>query len=439
MNEERKTELGNLLGRAVHDIGEPSFGANMMRILELIPISEYKSQASSQNQNMRNYMEFSFHRRIQNNALKENLIDFIDDALPKHAHSGKIEVGLAVERVFKEYNVWHPITSDSILWRLLQLSVFRGIKKAVRGFESLVEEKWVPFQHMAVMLGIKIEGEIQVYDGIRLIPTPSKISELPGYLPIYPITEYEKQKLCSKTIISVDYSGRILFNKSGKACPPSPLGKLRSVDREYFSIETFSIILSLVCNHAIQPSTLWEHCDIDEYLLASPITCSMFYPYRERWNSTPDISITYPQIQNAKYLYDKHNRLSTRVISMISVAIRRWIEAKIHLNPVDKIIDYGIALESLYCNEDDERNISAKLSRRAAKYLANNEREEKDLKETFKYIYNARSKAVHTGKLVNVSKPEKIVSDSGFTNQANDLCLKSIIKIIESGEIPDRF
>ena len=440
MNEARKTELGNLLDRAVRDINKNFSYALQMQARKLIPISEYKNQPSNKNRNTQNYMHSHFHPNVNDFALEKELIGFIDNELSKHVHNGAMEVAIEIEIDSPlEKNTWNTITSNNILSCLLKVSFFRGIKKAVHGFENLIEEKRISFQYMALMQGIKVESEIQVYNGIRLIPMPSLTSEFPGYLPTFFNVTHENEKFRSKTIISMDYSTHILFNKSGAISPPRLLGKLESADKVVFNLEIFSKMLSLVCNHIIQPSTLWKYYDIDEYLLAHPVTCSRFYPHREYWAPNRDISITDLQIRRATSLYDKYTRISIKNMSMLDVAMRRWAIARQNKNLVDTIIDYGTTLESLYCDENDHRNISAKLSRRAAVYLANSEEEKKALKKTFKKIYDVRSKAVHVGKLASSKKEENEIMINGIIGKAHDLCSQTIIKIIESGKIPDKF
>ena len=64
---------------------------------------------------------------------------------------------------------------------------------------------------------------------------------------------------------------------------------------------------------------------------------------------------------------------------------------------VDKMIDLGIALESLYLS--GRKNLSLKFRRRASWFLKKDEADRKALKKRFKKVYDLRCDAVHEGKL----------------------------------------
>ena len=105
------------------------------------------------------------------------------------------------------------------------------------------------------------------------------------------------------------------------------------------------------------------------------------------------------------------------------------------VNPIDKIIDLGISLESLYV-PDAQGEVNLRFSLHAAWHLGKNEATREKLRDEFRQIYAARSDVVHTGRLRG-ERAKSSFDVSQFVNRAQDLCWKGIVSIIEAGEIPD--
>jgi len=136
--------------------------------------------------------------------------------------------------------------------------------------------------------------------------------------------------------------------------------------------------------------------------------------------------------------------LNSNVAGKLQIPIDRWIKSKAEWNPVDKIIDLGIAFEALYLSDISEpTELSYRLRLHAAWHLKKKKEDRKALMKEFTEIYKWRSSAVHKGKL-----PEKKISKNKkrpytqeeveeFIERAHDLCRESIIKIIEAGKFPD--
>jgi len=146
-----------------------------------------------------------------------------------------------------------------------------------------------------------------------------------------------------------------------------------------------------------------------------------------------------PKIDQAKYLYKILVNLDSSVEEKLKIPIDRWIKSKAEKNSVDKMIDLGIAFESIYLSDIDAKTeLSFRLSLYASWYLGENAEHRSLLIEEFKAIYNYRSKAVHSGKLGKTVKVAgKSIPILTFIKTSQDLCRKSIIKILEEGEFPD--
>lgn len=160
-------------------------------------------------------------------------------------------------------------------------------------------------------------------------------------------------------------------------------------------------------------------------------------------------------VEEGKCLYKRLGNLGSDVRWKLHIPINRWIKSHAEQNAmfdrvidpeirpedipgspttltVDKMIDLGIAFESLYVPSSSS-NKSRDLRNRASEYLAESEDCQKRLKAILKEIYSWRSRAVHNGTLSakDVKIGEESFTPSEFIEQAQDLCRRSILKIIE--------
>ena len=109
------------------------------------------------------------------------------------------------------------------------------------------------------------------------------------------------------------------------------------------------------------------------------------------------------------------------------------------------MIDLGVAFEALYLPKNKTDQLAFQFRLRAAWHLGENKAERRELIDEFDAIYTLRSQAVHNGELSptvkirkgNQNKPGKSVPRSEFLPRAQELCLDSIIKILEDREFPD--
>ena len=111
----------------------------------------------------------------------------------------------------------HGTRLEDFLRQFLKIAIVQGIEEAVLNFEKCTEETQGSFQTIALLEGIKLASEIQVFEGIHLIPLPSSKSEFPTYfgsIPSPKVTNY-----FGKTLLVTDYSIFPIFHK------PSSLAK----------------------------------------------------------------------------------------------------------------------------------------------------------------------------------------------------------------------
>ena len=455
MTEERKQELEQLLNEAMatenleilRSGAEPS----------LVPVEVYREHLqqrwTSYSENVRSAL-VSFTPHIVSKATKSKLLDFIRKELAQFIHEDKIQSA----SFFIKGGYFDGVPLDWLLEQLLRIAIARGIEEAVSAFDRCTEDTPGSFQHFALIEGIRLEAEIQAYGGIRLVPLSNAISDLQRYWPTFFISSVGMPEdfFQSKTVLIIDCSVSPVFHK--------PFPELSQVDNYPFRVEVdgenfpnfmvddfceqFCQALSLACNFSVQIAFSWRFLAEDQlFNLSYGIEgATIGISSLTSWPSNPfgiPTKAEDAQIEKAKCLYDILVNPNLDVGEKSRIPIDRWIKSKAGEDPVDKVIDLGIAFEALYIGDSDGGEITFKLAARAAWHLGTDKECRKKLLAEFKQIYNWRSKAVHTGSLPQKKEsrkkrrpftPEEV---DKFIQRAQDLCRKSIITILEEGKFPD--
>ena len=287
------------------------------------------------------------------------------------------------------------------------------------------------YDNVVLLNGIVLKNEVEVFEGIRLVPFPSTLGKKGENIRRF-VSEW------SSAVGGIRY----FFNKIQLITDSSVVSE--------FNIDQLCQALSLACNSGIQIATIVSvRKDEDPFSLVPYIGPSI--PSLPCMQRDP---VEDSDIEEAKRLYKILDSLEPDVRRKLHIPINRWIKShllqsamvdkmidpeisheKIAEAPttrdVDKMIDLGIAFESMYLSSVSK--LSHHLSSRASKYLVENQDEQEELKEMFKEIYNWRSKAVHEGAFPekDVKIGEKSVTPSEFIKQTQDLCRRSILKILE--------
>ena len=293
---------------------------------------------------------------------------------------------------------------------------------------KMAEKSRKHFQQIALLNGIVLETEIEVFPGIHLVPFPSSLGkrgkEIPRYISERAPAAGGIEYFFHKTQLIIDSSQASEFNS-----------------------EQFFQALSLACNSAVQIATLLSvRKDEEPFSLVPYAGPTVTHLPRDAAKNS--------DIEEAKRLYERLENLDSDVRRKLYIPINRWIKSHAEQNgmfnrmidpeilpedipcssttrDVDKIIDLNIAFESLYLASISK--LSHHLSNRASEYLAESQDEQEELKEMFKEIYNWRSKAVHEGALPvkDVKVGKESVTPSEFVKRTQDLCRRSILKILK--------
>ena len=478
MTEERKQELGQLLAEATSNL-KILFGCGGSTFRPMLEIFGYHGSTSIPVDVYRKYLQRHwtsygvgfpsfwfpslFMPHIVDKTIESKLLDFIRKELaPLIDRDCVISVTYAIPSEPTNTSRSLPLAICfpylySILTRLLEIAIGRGIEEAVSTLDRFSSPKGVHglFRHIALLDGIHVPEPVQITEGVRLIPLPFGESpeELKQYLPGFLDGNYGRLPTSiDKALLIIDCPGFSIFYKpsTDSSSPPgipdtdfpydAPPFRFESHNTRFpnFNLhdfcETFCQALSLVYNFPVQiVHTRW-FCEEDKSFnetrdaIGMPGELSSFKGY----GTTGDI-------EEAKDLYDTLCE-NSEIKEKLRIPIDRWIKSKAGEDPVDKMIDLGIALESLYLSNISEPiELAFRLRLHAAWYLRENEKDRKTLMKEFAEIYNWRSKVVHTGKLPTKKKNRPYTKEEvgKFTTRAQDLCRESIMKVLEDEQFPN--
>ena len=461
MNQERKQKLTQLLHEAIECLEiQPRFTHPP---LSPININQYKwslqKSWTSYSPNTE-WLMGQFKLEINRNT-RSKLLDLIRGELDPFIHEGRISTGYLYLLCVKTNKDRFEL--NEFLEKLLNIAIFGGIEAAVSAFERCVsEDASASFESITLLEGITLETEIQVFDGIRLVPIPAS-SDLPRCLGRLPWVN--EANFYWRTMLVIDYFISPVFQKPSLAVTAEDKNYMVFMEKPPVEIKGFQIkakgvkfpeytsaastvfhqkfcqALSLACNSGVKPSLSWKFVAKDELLNISPTVSRLASqspgPFGDR------VKISEDQINKAKCLYealvDSTSYTPTNIAEKLQIPINRWIESKVHKDPVDKMIDLGTAFESLFLPSSNVDQLAFQFRLRASWHLGKDKADREKLMDEFGEIYNLRSKAVHNGELPQRAKIRRgeSVPMSEFIPRAQDLCLKSIKKILEDGEFPD--
>ena len=456
MTEERKQKLTQLLQEALANLEIRPYGG--FEGLSITP-DEYKlhlQRAWSSYSKSSLWIVQHFTVDISGET-ESNLLEFIKMELDAFIHEDKIlsasifvlhrDMGGAVSKFSQTDG--DPLSS--FLQQLLRIAIFQGIERAASDFEKCTRETDGSFQSIVLLTGITSEAEIQVFDGVRLIPLPNSTEGRPrcwGGLP------NPNQGAFRKMLLVIDYSIFPIFHNpflpettgtkwQDKWDMQKERFRFEVENREFSNFnetdfhEKFCQALSLACNSAVQIDTFWDYMAEEELfnINQSRISHSFTHP-----SSADSMKIEKTDIDKAKCLYEKLINPNSNVRENLQIPIDRWIKSKTSKIAVDKMIDLGIAFEALYLPKGTIDQLSFQFRLRASWHLGKNKEDREKLIDEFQAIYILRSKAVHNGEVsekIQIRRGEERIDTSEFIPRAQDLCRQSIMKILEDGKFPD--
>ena len=378
---------------------------------------------------------FTYEPQIGDPEVRESVLDLLRSELEDFLHEDKTYT--ATFAIFGGLGSGSSI--DDILRNLVKAAVVGTPRAAAKAFYDEIARGYLPFQEFFLLTGVRVESEVQVFDGISLLPLPSRSDMLPGYLPIF-FGGGPSHDLLSKTILRVDMAVSPVLHR------PDQRYRLHSEpDRQFkravlsneltdFNPAKFFQALTFVGGSPAMPAMSWAHMS-DEHIFGLRISPgSGFTSYS---TGGPSGILSDAQVGDAAELYGKIMALPQEVEKSIQIPVDRWMKSKTHQGYVDKMIDLGIAMESFYLRGINEQ-LTFRFRLRGALHLGNGVEERKQLVKEFRDIYKYRSQAVHEGTL-----PEQVTLDGRripigqYIEGSQELFRRSLMKVIDTGVLPD--
>ena len=457
MTEKRKQELRQLLQEAM-----PNVVIEVPEQYKPISVEKYRECAKAFRKSYRpdlSYILLYYRPNIQEEEVKSKLFNFIKEELADYILQNESAeppwtYSICPAKIAIRGGAIFACPLDSLLEKLLEISIASSTDKAISAFDKCTRETSGAFQKIILLEGpiydpflqseIEDKREIRVSDGIRLVQFSLNPSELPPYLFDQKfsivLSSAGPSVFRQKIVLIIDHTVSPLFSKPSTDNKNQFEIKTKSTEFPNFDVEKFCQAFSLVSNYPVEPVLQWSYIDQDELFNPQRVTTEFLNLVTPKENSGLT-TIDEARIKKIKDRYKELLNLPSDVAEKLQIPINRWIKSKTEDNPVDKMIDLGIALESLYVPgkvPGKRRYISRNLQNNASRYLGKDKADQEILRTRFKAIYEYRCDAVHKGQLdEEVEVDRKIIPISEFITAAQDLCRQSIMKILEDGEFPD--
>ena len=376
---------------------------------------------------------------IQDAEAKGQLMDVIRAHLREYIHEDHIQSAVLAT----VGGATHGFTIDDLLEHWLDIAIARGSEYAATAFLAGIRSPEMRYERMTVLKGVRTDREITVSNGVRLVPLPNSTADFPHYLPAWDVPGGPRpEDFVRDTVLVEDVFVSPVFVNPTKTVGDGSTTYDRNAVFTYrdasgkradFNTSRFCDALSLVTGGAVQFAAWWSRLDEDHICnVRTAYGGGGFRPDTlQRGSGSSVASVTEEDAEAALSLYRAREALPSTTATRLSVAVDRWIRSHTDRLIVDKFIDLGIALESLYLSDGNTAELRFRLALHAAWHLGASSSERMLLMREFRTIYDLRSKAVHTGR----------VDDSADTRDtlasAQEHCRQSIIKFITDGEFPE--
>ncbi|MYF33345.1 MAG: hypothetical protein F4217_08110 [Acidimicrobiaceae bacterium] len=372
---------------------------------------------------------------IADPSVRDSILNLLRTALQEYIHEDRVQTaGFAIRG-----GPSNGFPIDDLMKKLLELAVALGSRRTAALFADALATPTCGFQEFTLLGNIKIGEPIELYDGVRIDVLPTDKQTLPSHLPTVHFEEGLEGRFQGGALLVVEASVTPRF-MNPRAMPHTLDADLpfrfahQSRDLEIFNAEEFCNALSLAAKTKVYPSVQWRSMPHDE--VANNWGIGGGYSWRSYQSPHILTEITDEQVGEAKVVYESLATMTPDVRARLSVPIDRLIESWGRKGHVDQIIDLGIALESLYLPRRGGE-MRYRLSIRGARYLEAEEVGRRELARHLKTFYDARSDAVHTGRIDDThTVAGQRVTTSDLITMTQELCLRSIRQVIDNG-FPD--
>lgn len=328
------------------------------------------------------------------------------------------------------------ISLIDIATRLINCGTESGFDDVASRLEELLssrEKHKLPCYHVSVFLGLRLNKEMQLSDGISIAP----FERVKDFLDASGLENFVQN---SKRFARAGSLGVVLKPSEWEPKIPAAGKELQSDikwDNEFpKDAQTIVDLLAIAHGAPVKNIICFEFC-VDRRvseLMGTHIGGGTFIRYTGL-SINDDLESIFPSADKLSQVKDMFSWLKTRcndleryesVISRLSSSLLR----KGRFAPHDKILDVAIALEQMY--EIEGSGITYKLGTRASWFLEDNGPKRVEVFDKVKDFYGARSDVVHYRKKGKSKEWKTEQSDSGF-----DLASRTLFKLLGEGPPAD--
>lgn len=443
MDRPRIEELRNLLGDSIGFI-------KIFRRLgsaETVPLAEYRANLkklrASYDPLLRSAVS-TCSLNIGQSKLWEQLLAFVRNELAEYIREGRLESAAVVLTEGRPSSA--PV--EVVVKNLLRRAIVDGEEAAAQAFFDAIVGTSCSIAEYCALEGVEVDEEIEVFDGIWLVPLPDSPDERPPDLPDDSFSvfaprrpgELDTPRPRPRTLLRIDQTISPIFHKPpdthtlGSGRDSRFIVAMQSEGARDFDLTWFFNTMNLSCQNSVRVVAKWR-AFVEPFEIFN--LTSLIGPISVTWSliggPTGPSLLARSGVEGLKKLYLDTLLLDANSKAKLQVPITRWTKSLGLGDPTDQIIDLGIAFEALYLgNRSDE--LSFRFALRASWYLGKDAADRQRLFPIFRDIYRHRSAAVHAGNFMErASYGEK----RKFIEQAQSLCHKSMMTVIEAGGLPD--
>lgn len=362
--------------------------------------------------------------------LQDQLLATVRRELDQHVREGSVQTAAIVA-----VGGYGPgFTLVDVVGRLIEVAIGRGHWHAAPAFYQGIREARITYRRIALLTGVRLDLEVPVRPGIRMIPLPNDTADLPAYFPH--MSFIDSGDLLGRTLIVVDYTVQPTFADPDPLSLPEDMFQRQQECSELpnFDIHQFCDALSLATDGPIACMAEWTHVDPDAIFIPQwPYTgAERLYPLAPRPRGS--VKATASSVKEAVSLYEARRSLSAGSTQVLEVPIQRWIKSKTDQLLPDRFIDLRIALESLYLKDflnEHSQEMRFRLSLFGAWHLGSEIGDRRWIRKRLRDAYDVASGSVHSGVLEYTAENRELLSD------AQDLCRRGILKLLREGHPHD--
>ena len=374
---------------------------------------------------------------VANGEADKRLHSFLLEHLQPFLH-GNALVAATPEMRFD--NAPRQITIGDVKTQLLLCALRYGdTLTAALMFAKALESEEVRFREMVLFGGMNIDADIAISDGLRLtypsndmLDTLTEIGNdrqiwldtVTGDSAVAVCDWVVRPRLLTAPEWTSDYRNTDLTDRFHWA--PSIVGASR------WDVHKFALALSMACRNTIMPVMSWIEMDDDELINVPKLGgCDMTNTHMPLTAMTADEEM----ILDGWHLYQAFLELDDSDWERLLIPVERvassWLPTK---SKVDRFIDLGIALETIYGGREERGEITNRIATRAAWHLGGDSSERQDIFRQVADIYRLRSTAVHTGQLkLRVRLGASNIPLEAAVDISLGFCDEAIRKVTEEG------